>query len=295
MTITDVTCKILPLYRVRITYYPDPHNQHDDYYERHIIADSIEGLIQGIVDIEIDHEENLEEDGRRMLFDITDFLLMPCDIAKHGRSYHLFDIDEVDCGGWYGSSIDNIIYYYTYFSQEKHPEPGVRDCEKSKFAEPLPVMGTIAGYDTEFKNYLRCREEREATMDVIYKLARESEYRAGRWASKALENIELQEKAKKSISEWRDLENRQADFINLLNDIDENLNPKTTIAPPNYGKQNYGKKPDMWLNQRPDKMVNTIITPTSPRGTGGVASSTVDDTREIGDYDSIIGKIVKLS
>lgn len=210
----DVMCKVIPLYRVTINV---EDKKHEYEYERHIIADSLQGLIEGIVDAELNEDTNFEENDRiRMYFDIQDFLLMPCKGSRcHG--YHLFDIDEVDCAGRF-ASIDHEIWYDIRFSRDTNV---VRDSffggvEDRQCSEPLPVQDVIHRPNEEeddvllpldddefvgFEDVERRWKYRDAIMMELYHMAQASEYRGKRIAEMACKEVEEAEKAKKRILE----------------------------------------------------------------------------------------------
>lgn len=93
-----VQCEIVALYRYEIRY-----ENEDNDYEFIIVADTMAGLIEGIVKRELIY--SMKE--CRKYLDTKEFLIMPCEQAVKG--YHLFDIDEHDCGGR-GSDFDEKMY-----------------------------------------------------------------------------------------------------------------------------------------------------------------------------------------
>jgi hypothetical protein len=97
-----VQCEIVALYRYEIRY----ENENNDY-EFVIVADTIAGLIGGIVKRELIH--SMKE--CRKYLDTKEFLIMPCEQAVKG--YHLFDIDEHDCGGMVNDFDEEM--YETHF------------------------------------------------------------------------------------------------------------------------------------------------------------------------------------
>jgi len=187
----DVTCKVIPLYKFTIRC-----DETDNYYERVIVADTIEGVIQGIVDSEIDHCEKLDE--YRMYFEIQDFLYMPCAGAKRG--FHLFDIDTVDCAEWHGASIDSEIYYYCYFAED------TRSASRLTFGEPHPVSDVAVQphkaipYDPDRFDY------ENAITNAIYRISQNHPYRESRMRERARKNNERDAKAMAKVKGWMDKE-----------------------------------------------------------------------------------------
>ncbi len=160
----DVMCKIIPLYKVTIRNY----DEKDDYRDV-IVADRIAGLIEGIIDIEVNREVNLDSNPYGMDFDITDFLLMPCEDARE-RGFHLFDIDDVDSASPF-ASIDNALYD-CYFKDPKNPQPvcGVGEM----------IHGRMISSE-DLKEH--CAKE-DALMRAIYDLTKDHPYRAARLKEK---------------------------------------------------------------------------------------------------------------
>jgi hypothetical protein len=235
---TEVTCKVIPLYRVRIIF--DPKEKDDTYYEEHIIADHIDGLIKGIVNIELEREIDLKLEKRRMTYDIVDFLLMPCKDAR-GRGYHLFDIEGVDSAPWYNGMIDCTTYYNLYFSREQHPSPSLRDFDKSTFAEPVPVRGAQSRHGMELSEMQRSIEYEEDIMEAIYNLARTGEYRQQRMSSEYKEKRERMTRAIEGVEKWRKEENTYAETMTFLENMLKGMEPEPPFEP------NYGKHPERWL------------------------------------------------
>lgn len=194
----EITCKIIPLYRVRLIY-------NDDHvpYERHIVSDSILGIITGLIDIEIPREDSLDEATERMTFDIQDFLYMPCAGTKRG--FHLFDIDEVDCAAWSGSSIDNEIWYHCYFSGDKNVTGNLEaDANEAVYSEPRPVADVVPQprRPNSYKDVERSIKEHDAIVRAIYRLSKEHPYRATREMKEREKNREIDKKAMKRVKEW---------------------------------------------------------------------------------------------
>jgi len=195
----DVACKVIPLYKFTIRC-----DEKDNYYERVIVADTIEGVIEGIVDMEIDHCEKLDED--RLYFEITDFLYMPCAGAKRG--FHLFDIDSVDCAEWYGASTDGEIYYHCYFTEDiRSAPPGeYQEFEGLTFGEPHPVS------DVELQPHKAIPydpdrfDDENAITDAIYRISRNHPYREARMRKQARKNNERGAKAMAKVEKWMDEE-----------------------------------------------------------------------------------------
>jgi hypothetical protein len=87
---TEVICKIIPLYKFEIIYEEEKIG---DRYTWAIVSDTINGIIKGIVDREVNFGENLKD--MRKYLDIRDFLFMPYPDIKRG--YCLFDVLDHDC------------------------------------------------------------------------------------------------------------------------------------------------------------------------------------------------------
>jgi hypothetical protein len=155
----DVTCKIIPLYKITIRNYDEKNNDYRDV----IVADHIAGLIEGIVDIEVNREVNLDGEPYGMDFYVTDFLLMPCETARR-RGFHLFDIDDVDCAS-FSAWVDSGAYA-CYFKDPKNPQPVCDEVSHDGFVSSDDIMKS-------------CREE-EALMRAIYDLTKDHPYRAAR-------------------------------------------------------------------------------------------------------------------
>jgi len=154
----DVTCKIIPLYKITIRNY----DENDDYRDV-IVADHIAGLIEGIIDIEVNREVNLDSKPYGMDFYVTDFLLMPCESAR-ARGFHLFDIDDVDCAS-FSAWVDSGAYA-CYFKDPNNPQP-------------VSGVGSHDGFVSSDDVMEHCREE-NALMRAIYDLTKDHPYRAAK-------------------------------------------------------------------------------------------------------------------
>lgn len=168
---SKIECEIIPLYRMVFMFDHDPDND----YERVLVADSLKGLIHGIVDLEMGLGKF--DEGARKYLTITDFLLMPCD--KSCKGYHLFDIDEHDCEQM--GALHDEQWYDMFFRGNR----------------PVPVEPTQDNDDLYEFFKERCGDEfrgvheMEAFMaDVVYAIAQKCGYRGDREMEKD-ENIRV--------------------------------------------------------------------------------------------------------
>jgi len=161
-----VECEIIPLYKMVFIFDHDPNKD----YERVLVADSLQGLVHGIVDLEMGLGK-FDENARKYLA-VTDFLLMPCE--KSCKGYHLFDIDEHDCNQL--CSAFDEQWYDVFFKGDR----------------PVPVTLTAENNDLFEFFEERCEDEYKAAheievymADVIYDIAQKCPYRGDREMEKA--------------------------------------------------------------------------------------------------------------
>lgn len=112
---TDILCKLLPLFKFTI-YYNEDDAEHS--YTYIIIADTISGLIDAIADREVEYSMH---DSRKYLT-VSDFLRMPCEHTHNG--YYLFDVDNHDIAMSRGLDIDNEHYVCRFEGNEPKPVTG---------------------------------------------------------------------------------------------------------------------------------------------------------------------------
>ena len=123
---TDVTCKIIPLYKFKVYYNED--NPQSGEYVWNVVSDTIAGLVKGIADREMQWSM---KDCRKYLI-VTDFLLMPCEDAIKG--YHLFDIDNHDVAG-YGTDIFEENFVCIFAGKEPTPVTAFYSLIREMFPE----------------------------------------------------------------------------------------------------------------------------------------------------------------
>ena len=109
---SEITCELIPLYRLWVRQESD-----DDEYEYVFVADTIEGLIKGIIHREVKSGFDLSD--CRKYFCVYDFILMPC--KGSARGYHLLDIDEHSIDTCHGSNFDEMWYHCVFKGDRPQP------------------------------------------------------------------------------------------------------------------------------------------------------------------------------
>jgi hypothetical protein len=177
----QITCYKIPLYKFSIYYEND--EKPSESYDFVIIADTLEGLAQGIAKRELAWTM---KDCRKYL-SVTDFLMMPCPQAQKG--FHLFDIDEHDLMG-HCVTIDET-FYECFFADDTFLKPVTgfseilaeltkdKEEEEVKFMHWISVEGAMgdvlyasemvreAVLDESFLSSKRDREEQELAANII--------------------------------------------------------------------------------------------------------------------------------
>jgi hypothetical protein len=189
---TEITCNVIALYKYSVTVRQGKKNQ----YDHTIVGNTIDRLVEGIVDFELLGFSPEEMKDLSKWFEITDFLVMPCEHSRKG--YHLFDIDEFDIAGLCSISEGNNYKIFlnegipTPVPEDNFPEEPIRFVHQFEENEPEIVLCGECIADAIYE-YSKSHTFRKTKIKKMEEFKKSERNKAENYLVNVLENEQVKE------------------------------------------------------------------------------------------------------